>query len=275
MKKILLFLLITVPVIAFSQNVTIYLVDRDDFDFSDVQITVKSQKEAETDFKTLVLVYDSYRKEVIGGWGSYENMKPTNEELKKIVNDAILDMYNGKQQIRYSERHNSSATSPFDGILGLRWSMKIESAVNQLQKMGLSPWQQNGDNTIICIHRTSWEGILYDAVWLDYLTSNKQNKYLYCISFMKLFDDARSAKSTRESIANDLKLKYGEESVKEEIDDNGFKRYSVWEEIGWEVSASRIQLFINKLPDSGGYAVSLIYSGLGEASKMVIKDNDY
>ena len=274
MKKILLFLLITVPVIAFSQNVTIYLVDRDDFDFSDVQITVKSQKEAETDFKTLVLVYDSYRKEVIGGWGSYENMKPTNEELKKIVNDAILDMYNGKHQIRYSERHNSSATSPFDGILGLRWGMKIESAVNQLQKMGLSPWRQNGDNSIVCIHKTSWNGILYDAVWLDYMTSNKQNKYLFTINFMKILDNASSAKSTRDSIAIGLTLKYGAKAVKEEIDDNGFKSYTVYEEIGREIkSISRIQLFISA--DSDGYVVILAYYGAIEASKMVIKDNDY
>lgn len=123
MKKLIILLLQLIPMYVYSQNVTVYVVDRDDFDFKNIEVKVVTQKEAQVDFNTLVLVYDRYRDEVIGGYGSYKNYRPSNKELKKIIDDAVLDLYNGVFRIRCTEMNPKN--KGFDGILGLRWGMPM------------------------------------------------------------------------------------------------------------------------------------------------------
>ena len=253
------------PVIAFSQNVTIYIVDRDDFDFSDVQKTVTSQKEAETDYKTLVLVYDSYREEVIGGWGSYEDRKPTNKEFKKIVNDAIMDLYNGVYRIRCTEINPKD--KGYDGILGLRWGMPMTEALAHLRSMSLTNVEQADAEHLIIFNDVFWYGTRFDCIRLGYMVSNKQNKCLCDLSFTRLCNNAQEAKQIRDAIARVFIMKFGRENIKEEIDENGFKKYTVWQEIGPEFKVSRINLFVGKA--NGAYATCILYNGWIEASQVI------
>ena len=95
MKRLIIILIFFVPMYIYSQNVTVYVVDRDDYDFSNLKIEIAPQNEVGGDFNTLVLVYDRYRDEVRGGWGSYRKFRPSNKEFKQIMDDAVMDLYNG------------------------------------------------------------------------------------------------------------------------------------------------------------------------------------
>lgn len=264
-------IIITLVLIALSsarldaQNVTIYIVDRDDFDFTNVTCKVVSQQKAETDYKTLVLVYDKYREEVIGGWGSYDDKSPTKFELKKIVDDSIQDLYNGNIIIRTDATSIDARDKKFDGILGLRWGMKIETAINELRGIGLYNWEQVTEDEYQCLQSVSWDGRSYDAVILGFYTTNRQNRYLTDVRFIKLCSTANEAKNYREIIANFLKYQFGD-TVEEEIGENKFKKYVVMENKGGH-SVSRINLSINK---SGGmYGIILNYNGIWEITKLI------
>lgn len=275
MRKILLFLfVITIQSVAYSQNVTIYTVDRDDYTFSEVHKRVVPKEECEFDYKTVVLVYDRYLKEIIGGWGSYENIVPTSKDFRKIIDDAVFDMYCGKRRIRSDERCNvPSSDSPFDNILGLRWGMKLDLAVKSLYDLGLFDWEESDDNSILCIHKTAWNGVTYDAVRLNYQISNKQIKYLDGLIFMKMFTDVNKAKSMCENLASEFKEKYVDKLIKEEINEEGFKGYTVYEQISEEKSMSRVIVGVTQATDMF-YAVVLTYCGWIEAARMVYNDNN-
>lgn len=250
-----------------AQNVTIYIVDRDDFDFTNVTRKVVSQQEAETDYKTLVLVYDKYREEVIGGWGSYDDRNPTKSEFKKIVDDSIQELYNGENRIRTdaTSTNTKKRNEKFDGVLGLRWGMKIETAINELRGMGLYTWEQVEEDKYQCIQNVSWDGRSYDAVRLGSYTTNRQNCYLTDVSFIKICSTANEAKNYREIISNFLKYQFGD-AVKEEIGDNKFKRYVVMENKGG-YSVSRINLSINKA--GGMYGIILNYNGFMDIAELI------
>lgn len=131
----------------YSQSVTVYIVDRDDFELKNIETKVVSQKEAETEYSTLVLVYDKYRKEIIGGWGSYQTKRPTKNEFKQIIDNAVMDLYNDVKQIRCTEINPKNAK--YDGILGLRWGMNINDALSHLNTMSLSNVHQADDEYLI------------------------------------------------------------------------------------------------------------------------------
>lgn len=262
MRKIyyLVFMLFT-TIKMFGQTVTIYTVDRNDF--SNMIQTITTQEEAETDYKTLILVYDYDRKEVIGGCGAYVNMVPTQKILKKIVNDAMQGLYKGL-------KNKDILRDPFNKVLGLDWGMTIENAIDKLEKIGLSSWEQAKDNKIICIQKIAWEGTLYDAVILTYFISNKQNKYLNSIEFVKLCNNAEDAKRIRNEIKLGLILNYSSEAIKEEVGKNKFIYYMVHDSFG----TSRINLRIGKSTDNSYYLVTLWYNELFKASDNVRKDDE-
>ena len=58
-----------------------------------------------------------------------------------------------------------------------------------------------------------------------------------------------------------------------DIDENGFKRYTVYQEISDGAKMSRISLFIGKIDKT--YAVCLSYKGWTEASEIVMNDNSH
>lgn len=99
------------------------------------------------------------------------------------------------------------------------------------------------------------------------MVSNKQNKYLCDLSFTRFCNSAQEAKQIRESIAGAFIMEFSRDNVKEEIDENGFKKYTVWQEVGSEIKVSRINLFVGKV--DGIYATCLSYNGWLEASQVI------
>lgn len=104
---------------------------------------------------------------------------------------------------------------PIDGILGLHWGMKIEEAINELEKIGLTNWiddafvNKDGTRWIDYGQKISCDGILYDQMSLGYLTSNKQNKYLSCILLHKEHNSEEDADYSLRLIADKWEDKYG------------------------------------------------------------------
>lgn len=250
-----------------AQDVIVYFVNRDDYNFENVTRKVMPQQELGVNYKTLVLVYDQYRDEVIGGWGAdYEDKYMTKPELKKIVDDAIQDLYHGRNIIRTK---TSSANSNYDGILGLHWGMKIEAAINDLNRIGLIDWEKVADEEYQCFQDVSWNGTTYNAVRLGFYTTNRQNRYLTEVRFFKLCQTATEAKNVRESIAGFLKMQYGK-SVREEIGENKFKQYYVIEDKG-KYSTTRINLSITKVENI--YGIILNYSGMEDVAELIVSES--
>lgn len=270
MKKLIILLFYFVPMYIYSQNVTVYTVDRDDSKLENIKTEVFSQKEAQVDFNTLVLVYDRYRDEIIGGWGSYRKDRPSNTEFKQIINDAIMDLYNGIWRIRCTEINPKN--KGFDGILGLRWGMSMTDALAHLRTMSLTNVVPGDDEHIHIMNDVYWDGVKFDVIRLGYLVSNAQQKILDDLSFIRFCNDAQEAKRIRDSMAGIFIARFGKENVTEDIDGNGFKCYTVYQEIYPEVSVSRIKLFIGKV--NGVYATCLSYNGWIEASQVAEIENE-
>ena len=265
MKKFIILLILFIPISVYSQDVVVYIVDRDDYEFNNIKTKNVSQKEANVDFNTLVMVYDSYRDEIIGGWGSYRKIRPSNKEFKKIIDDAVMDLYHGIRRIRCTEI--APWNKGFDGILGLRWGMSMSEALAHLRTMSLTNVLQNDDESISIVDEVYWYGTRFDAIRLGYVVSNNQNRILSDLSFTRFCNNAQEAKRIRESIAGALIMKFGRENVKEEIDENRFKKYSVWQKIWSEIRTSRIELFVGTA--DGVYATCLYYNGWSEASQVM------
>lgn len=271
-KFISLFILSFISCIVIkAQTVTIYIVDRDDYNFSKVQTKVLTQKDAETDLRTIVLVHDSYRKEVIGGWGSYMHKEREELNLKKIVKDAIQDLYDGKNELRIENKQNvNSDDSRFDNILGLQWGCRLEEAISKLKTIGISDYEHT-DGAIYYARKIFWEGTTYDMLRLEYMTSNKQRKYLTSIRFVKIHKTASESKSTRESIANLLKFKFGTNNVESSIDETGFQKYTIRKK-KTNFSFNAIELDVRNMGDM--YAVSLLYQDAFPACDHINQDNE-
>ena len=267
-KKLIILLIHFVPMYIYSQNVTVYVVDRDDYELSNLKTEIAPQNEIGVDFNTLILVYDRYRDEIIGGWGSYRKFRPSNKEFKKIIDDAVMDLYNGVYRIRCDEINPKN--KGYDGILGLRWGMPMAEALAHLHSMSFTNVKQADAEHLMVIDDVFWNGIRFDCIRLGYMVSNKQNKYLCDLSFTRFCNNAQEAKQIRESIAGVFIMEFGRENVKEEIDENGFKKYTVWQEIESEIKISRINLFIGTA--DAVYATCLSYNGWSEASKMITNE---
>ena len=264
-KNLITLLVYFVPMYIYSQNVTVYVVNRDDYKLSNLKTEIAPQKEVGVDFNTLVLVYDRYRDEVIGGWGSYRKFRPSNKEFKQIIDDAVTDLYNGVYRIRCTEINPKN--KGYDGILGLRWGMPMIEVLAHLRSMSFTNVKQADAEHLIIIDDVFWNGTRFDCIRLGYMTSNKQNKYLCDLSFTRFCNNAQEAKQIRDFIAGVFIMEFGREHVKEEIDENGFKKYTVWQEIKPEIKVSRINLFVGKA--DGAYATCLSYNGWIEASRVI------
>lgn len=240
------------------QYSTLYFVDRDDHELNIIHQIVP-QKETETEYKTIVLVYDRYRDEIIGGRGSYKNKRPTKAELKQIINDAIMDLYDGNPHIRCNENHPH-----FDGILGLHWGMEIEDAIIHLKTMSLNNVVHIGeDNSILILNEVYWNGVKFDNLHLSYFVSNEQKRYLGDIGFSRTYKSSSEAKKLRDNIYASLCYEFGKENIEESIDQNGFKSYLVFQDFG-KMQSSRINLHITK--SNGLYSVVLTYYGWMEVA---------
>ena len=267
-RKFIIVLINFIPMFIYSQNVTVYVVDRDDHELSKIKTKIIPQNEIGVDFNTLVLVYDSYRDEIIGGWGSYRKVRPSNKEFKQIIDDAIMDLYNGVYRIRCTEINPKN--KGYDGILGLRWGMPMAEALTHLRSMSFTDLEQVDAEHLRILDNVFWNGTRFDCLLLGYMVSNKQNKYLCDLAFARFCNNAQEAKQIRASIAGEFILEFGKDNVDEEIDKNGFKKYTVLQEIGSEIKVSRINLTIVKTGTF--YVTSLYYNGWIEASQVIANE---
>lgn len=266
--SLLIFLLL--PSSIHSQLVIIYTVDRDDYNLENIKSEILTQEEAETEYRTIVLVYDSHREEIIGGWGSYKTKCPTKEDFRQIIDNAVMDLYNGIWRIRCTEINPKN--KGFDGILGLRWGMPMTDALAHLHSMSFTNVKQLDETHLTILDDVFWNGRRFDFFRLGYMVSNKQNKYLCDLVFARLCNNAQEAKQIRDSIAQAFIIEFGSENVEEEIDENGFKKYTVFQETKSEIKISRINLYIGKA--DGVYATCLYYYGWFEASQVIENDNN-
>lgn len=245
--------------------VTIYYVDRDDYELDNITYDIIPQKDADTEYKTMVLVYDRFRDEIIGGSGSYSDTPPTNAEFKEIINNAIMDLYNGKRQIRCSEAHPL-----FDGILGLYWGMNIEHALNHLKSMALTNVHQvPNKESLLIINEVYWNGMKFDFLNLSYMVSNKQKKYLGEISFCHILNSSTEAKNFRNNIYRSISQEFDKEDIQGSLNQDGFKSFTIYQKIG-KIKFGRININITKL--DGNYVVSLKYNGWMDISPLIIND---
>lgn len=162
--------------------------------------------------------------------------------------------------------------STFDGILGLYWGMRLENAISELSWIGIRNYQQLDDESILYNQKVAWEMMVYDAVVLSYYTSNKQNKYLSEITFMKAYRNARDASQGIEKIVRYFNDKEDVYNIEPTVDNNGFKEYLIYHKEG-AISVSRVQIFIEKNSADNVYVLYLCYNGILEAGYIVHKEN--
>lgn len=134
----------------------------------------------------------------------------------------------------------------------------------------------NERESVVIIDDIYWNYIKYDAIRLGYYISNKQNEFLVTVGLIRMFDTAEEAKNFREKVKHSLVYDFGKESVKEKIEENGFKSYTVMHDIGHvkgSVRMQKIQLVIDKGHD--GYAVIVNYNGWDEILDYMQSENNW
>lgn len=256
-----------------NDKVVVYYVDRDDYSFENIIVEYKTQNELDVDYKTVVFVCDRYRNEVIDGVGFYTTGRPSNASFKRIVDEAVQNLYNKTQFKNFKTRK-----SLFDDILGLTWNMPISQAITHLNNYGLSGWHPVNDNMIACISPIYWDNFLYDAVTLQFFVTNNQEKILSSIKFVKFFDNqSNKAKEFRDKVYRSLARKFGEGKIASGIDVNGFKNYQVFDILNQEIATGkkiaigRIIVEIQKYNNT--YSVQVTYSSMEEACREILESN--
>lgn len=117
----------------------------------------------------------------------------------------------------------------------------------------------------------------FDCVSLGYFISNKQNRYLRSLDFMRICDNVQQAKETCDNLKASLLLIFGKENLEEGINDQGSKQYQVFQTVrnDWGKSIygfPRIVLYFAKI-ENNRYGVMLSFNGFREAGKMVMADD--
>lgn len=241
------------------ENIVCYAIYTNNYSFVDTKIVNITREDLrsmgiEENYKTLIIVIDNQSQKTIDTKGYYENKFFDSTDLKEYIDNKY-----------YKIRPEA-----FDNILGLQWGMKIEDAIQKLKEIRLYSWEQKSATEIWYIRTIAWNGNLFDAMTLAYVISNKQNKYLSEIRFLKICDNAEQAKILEKNIAFSLEKKYGEEAILKEIENN-IKCYTVF---GYSSvfpfwgKYSRIDLKITS------EAVGLRYNGIFEAQAKVASDNN-
>lgn len=244
-----------------SEDVTVYVVTTNGVIYYDLKTTIKREEYGiSKECKIVFPVLDSKSGIYIGYIQYFKEGLPSTTSLKSEV-DKVIQQYKTRPEA-------------FDNILGLQWGMRLEDAIHKLQEIGLYSWGQVSDTEIMYVQDIAWNGVLYNAVKLSYVISNKQNKYLSQIYFLKICDNAEQAKALRKNIAFSLELEYGKEAIQEKIEDNKFKAYTIFGYLGSQIQMTRINLYIHLNKISNKCGVILWYNGVVEAQEKVEADNN-
>ena len=163
---------------------------------------------------------------------------------------------------------------PIDGILGLHWGMGLEEAIDELEKIGLTNWidtdivNKDGTRFINYRQKISCDGILYDGMYLGYLTSNKQNKYLNQIFLHKTHNSEEDADFSLKLIADKWEDKYGAKANIEIDESSGTTTFAIYD---GEYSTSTSPRLIAKKDST--LIIYVYYMGFLEATRIVDMDD--
>lgn len=111
----------------------------------------------------------------------------------------------------------NSEKSLFDGILGLRWGMRMEDALEHLCSILPIDSISAGDEAVFIPNTVYWNNIRYDFVRVGYLVSNLQREYLSEICFYKGCGSSKEAKEVRESIMSYFRRRIDADDIEEKI----------------------------------------------------------
>ncbi|MBP1615872.1 MAG: hypothetical protein H6Q13_3320 [Bacteroidetes bacterium] len=122
---------------------------------NNIHTVSKSKTEAKTDYNRIILVYDSYRKEIIGGAASYLTGRPSNQEFKKIIKETVQELYKGNTSVRSDNSENPNSefnrlfggdyfTKQFHSFWGIPWATKIEDVIIRMKDYGYFHYSDNG-----------------------------------------------------------------------------------------------------------------------------------
>ncbi len=252
-----------------SENILCYIITTNNYSFvstKEVNMTQEYLQNLgiEENYKTLIIVFDDRLQTTICAQGFYEKKFLDSTELRKIA-DELIQKHKTRPEV-------------FDNILGLQWGMRLEDAIHKLQEIGLYSWTQASDTQIMYVQNIAWNGVLYGAVELSYIISNKQNKYLDGIIFLKLCDNAEQTKSLGENIVSSLMFKYGKEAIRINTDQTNrlIKYYEVYGSIfdmELPITMARIKLAFG-YDGVNGHGITLWYNGMLQAQEKVEADNN-
>lgn len=250
-----------------SDIVHVYIVDRNDYEFSNILLVYSTQEKLDIYYKSIVFVYDKSLDSYIDGVGFYEYERPSNLRLKRIVEEAERNYKKNKVINKLKGRND-----PFDGIFGVRWSMSLSQVQKIFQKYGLYKWYSVKEGSVLGLKDLYWEGTMYNAIHISFYTSNLQNTYVHSLTFSKRCSTAEEARTVQKNIYYALNTRYRNNQIVSKTKENNFRSYTVFKQME-HGSISAINLFISKNGIDKNYYVNLEYSGLLEASLMLNIDN--
>lgn len=208
-----------------EKKVTIYSIDKNDYNYSHVEQVILSQEAANTKYGTIILVNDGAKN--IAKWESDDNITFSDSEFRRIV-----------ESIKESVKRDD----PFDGILGFYWGMTVDDVVDGLKRLNITSWKwSEGISNIMGIIRKDGNGqiskfnvggidvfkeniycngVIFDAMFLSFGIFQSENiKRLNEIHLIKGCTDEKEAKSMMETILSALRLKYGYSAVEKGKDE--------------------------------------------------------
>lgn len=182
----------------------------------------------------------------------------------------------GKERV---VKKSHETPTDINSVLGLHFGMRMEDAVRQLSAIGLTEYQKIDETRIMYIHDTAWDDVMYNFVILNYCVSNRQNAYLDEIGLLKLFDNSIDANKCLLSVLNQLKMKYGQDSAKMEVQANGITEYTIFEKIidgatsAESASQSRVTLSVGPI-EGGQFTFMYKIYGWSEAQTAAQNENN-
>lgn len=208
-----LFFFLGITSYAFSQNVTLYVVDVNDTDLSNVKRYVYTQQTLNTKFSTIVDVRKGNNS--IGKICNWDNKELTKTDFKKIVETILITCDNGLE-------------NNFDGTLGFRWDMNIEEVIERLDDIGIRSWKFRNGHIESHKNQVVAENVTFENLTLRFSTFTDNNKYLTEIRMNRICKDMKDAKSLMEVAAGSLRRKYGLKAVESSLDKEGFEQYEIY-----------------------------------------------
>ena len=257
MRVIISILTVLFPFFVFPKDLDVYIVDRDDYEFKNVEYRLSSTEEFRTDYKTLVLVYDRYRDEILGGRGFYEKRYPSKDEFRKIINDVVVESYLRSDGILIDSPDDSNNRS-LKSIFGLYWGMPLLEALNHLKKKSLNNIVKWDDDSYVIVNSVEFFGLRCDFFRLTFDDSPYKGKILSAMDFVQIVDSASLAKKTRENVCNFLRKEYDKNNIIETVNSNGFKEYTFY---GFDGESPHVSGFLKIIKYEDKYGVQIILYG--------------